>query len=77
MPNLAEKIDQLPPEFQREAEDFVDYLLERKVARPATPKRKYLSLSWAGALKDLGEQGVTAEDLKRQMLADRIEALDR
>lgn len=68
MSDLARKIDQLPPELRREAEDYVDYLLERKAPKRPSPKRKSLSLSWAGALKDLGEQGVTAEQLKQEAL---------
>lgn len=30
MQNIAEKIRELPPELQREVEDFVNFLMEKK-----------------------------------------------
>ena len=39
--SLEEKLNQLPPQFQEEVEDFVSFLLEKKVHH----KRKKLRLS--------------------------------
>lgn len=64
MSSLAEKIEQLPPELRHKAEGYVEGLLA--TVTPVRPKRKHLSLSWAGALKDLGEQGVSAKQLKAE-----------
>ena len=75
MSNLTEKIDRLPATLRREAEDYVDYLLERKVPSNGGVKSRPLTLSWAGALKDLGRQGITARQLKKEALnqmADRV-----
>ena len=43
---LKELIDQLPPEFQKEVRDFVEFLLERK----AHKRGRKLRQDWAGAL---------------------------
>lgn len=48
MEALDDKIRSLPPELQREVQDFVDAILERSGERPS----RKLRLDWAGALKD-------------------------
>jgi len=49
MKKLGEKINQLPPDYQREVEGFVEFLLAKKrQAKPQPP-----TFEWAGALKDL------------------------
>ncbi|MCL6642855.1 MAG: DUF2281 domain-containing protein [Candidatus Bipolaricaulota bacterium] len=65
MKTLTEKIHELPPEFQREVEDFVDFLLERKVS-PSKSQRK-LRLSWAGALREFRDR-FTALELQQKAL---------
>ncbi len=57
MKTLEEKIKALPPELQREVEDFVEFLLER---RGPKPKGK-LKLDWRGALRDLRDQYTSVE----------------
>jgi mRNA-degrading endonuclease RelE of RelBE toxin-antitoxin system len=50
---LKELIDQLPPEFQEEVRDFVEFLLERK----ARKRGRKLRQDWAGALEALPDLG--------------------
>jgi hypothetical protein len=57
MKTLVEKIGELPPEDQREVEDFVDFLAEKKVKI----LKKKPNFSWAGALKDLRNQYTSVE----------------
>jgi len=45
---LKELIGQLPPEFQEEVRDFVEFLLKRKACR----RGRKLRQDWAGALRD-------------------------
>ena len=57
MKTLVEKIGELSPEVQREVEDFVDFLTEKKVK----VLKKTPTFSWAGALKDLRDQYTSVE----------------
>ncbi len=50
--SIQEMVKALPPELQREAEDFIRFLLEKR----AKKKGKKLRQDWAGALKDFREQ---------------------
>ena len=43
-------IKQLPPELQKEVEDFALFLLEKKAKK--RKKKKYLKQNWAGGLKE-------------------------
>ncbi len=63
MKSLEEKIKGLPPELQREVEDFVDFLNEKRTQRPA----KKLSQDWAGALKDYRDQFTSLELQKKAL----------
>ena len=54
---IEERIRQLPPELQREVEDFVDFLLEKRLENP----RGKPTFEWAGALKDLRDQYSSVE----------------
>lgn len=54
---IEERIKELPPELQREVEDFVQFLLEKRLKRP----RGKPNFGWAGALKDLREQYTSVE----------------
>ncbi|AZK60217.1 hypothetical protein Daudx_1674 [Candidatus Desulforudis audaxviator] len=53
----------LPPELQREAEDFIRFLLEKRAKK--TGKR--LRQDWAGALKDFREQYTSLELQKKAL----------
>ncbi len=63
MKNLEEKIRELPPELQKEVEDFVEFLLERIAKR----KQKRLRMSWAGALEEFGNQYTSLELQKKAL----------
>ncbi len=52
MNSLEEKIRELPPELQKEVEDFVEFLLDKRAKR----KQKKLRMSWAGALEEFRNQ---------------------
>lgn len=57
MKNLEKKISILPPELQQEVEDFVEFLIEKKMKRPkGKPK-----FNWAGALKEFRDQYTSVE----------------
>jgi len=62
MDNIEEKLRKLPPELQKEVEDFVQFLSQR-----VTPKQERLRLSWAGGLRDLKDK-YTALELQRKSL---------
>ncbi len=61
MPTLKELIEQLPPELEEEARDFLEFLLERKVGK----KGRKLRQDWAGALSDYREQYTSLELQKK------------
>ena len=52
MKTLEEKINELPPELQKEALDFTEFLLSKRTP----PQQKRMRLTWAGALKDYRDQ---------------------
>jgi hypothetical protein len=56
MENIEKKIGKLPFELQREVEDFVDFLLEKRKSRPGKPR-----FDWAAALKDLRDKYTSVE----------------
>ena len=49
MRRVEEMIKELPPELQQEVEDFVEFLVEKRLKSP----RGKPNFGWAGALKDL------------------------
>ena len=57
MGSLKEKIDQLPPEYHQEVNDFIDFLLEKRLRG----KVKRPSFKWAGAIKDLKDRYTSVE----------------
>lgn len=62
MSTVEEKIRRLPPSLRQEAEDFVDFLIQKRLNRPrGTP-----TFDWAGALKDLRDQ-YTSVELQHQI----------
>ena len=65
---LDEKIRALPLELQREVEDFVEFLLEKRARSRARP----LDLSWRGALRDPHDQ-TTSVELQHMALTWREE----
>jgi len=63
MEALRELIDQLPPDLQQEVQDFVEFLLEKKLRR----KQKKLRLTWAGALRKYRDQFTSLELQKKAL----------
>ena len=57
MKAIIEKIGKLSPEDQREVEDFIDFLKEKRAKR----LKKKPTFSWAGALKELKDQYTSVE----------------
>jgi len=57
MKTLVEKIGELSLEDQREIEDFIDFLKEKRAKR----LKKKPTFSWAGALKELKDQYTSVE----------------
>lgn len=64
---LGDKINELPPEYQEEVQDFVDFLLEKRLKKP----RGKPEFTWVGALKDLRDQ-YTSVELQHKILSWRI-----
>lgn len=56
-------IKALPPELQREVEDFARFLLEKRVKKHG----KRLRQDWAGALRDYRDQYTSLELQKKAM----------
>jgi hypothetical protein len=63
MRNVEELIKELPPELRREVEDFIGFLLEKRVRRYGRTLRQ----DWADALKDYADQ-YTSLDLQKKAL---------
>ena len=58
MKNGKELIDELPPEYQRELQDFAEFLLHRsKTKKPGGE----LKLNWRGALKEKRKEYTSVE----------------
>ncbi len=57
MKTLEEKIRELPPIYQQEVEDFVDFLKTKKIK--AT--KGQFTFEWAGGLKELRDQYTSVE----------------
>jgi hypothetical protein len=57
MTTLAEFVEQLPPDIQREVKDFAEFLLKKR----AQKKHEVPVFDWEGALKDLAEQYTSVE----------------
>ncbi len=56
-------IESLPPEFQKEAEDFIQFLLEKYKKKSG----KKLRQDWAGALKKYRKQFTSLELQKKSL----------
>ena len=61
--SLIEMIVSLPPELQREVQEFVTALVETRVR----PRQKYLQLTWAGGLREFRDR-FTSLELQRKAL---------
>ncbi len=63
MESIEDKIKLLPPELQREVEDFVDFLTQKCARKPAGKLRQ----DWAGALRDYRDQYTSLELQKKAL----------
>jgi len=60
---IEEIIKKLPPEFQKEVEDFIQFLLEKHKKKTG----KKLKQEWAGALKKYRKQFTSLELQKKSL----------
>lgn len=60
---IQELLKALPPDLQREAEDYIRFLLEKRAKKSG----KRLRQDWAGALKDFREQYTSLELQKKAL----------
>jgi hypothetical protein len=63
MGSIEDKIKLLPPELQQEVEDFVEFLIVRRMRRSTGKLRQ----DWAGAMKDYRDQ-FTSLELQKKVL---------
>jgi hypothetical protein len=63
METMEELIKRLPPDLQKEVEDFARYLLERHSQKRAGK----LQQDWAGALREYREQFTSLELQKKSL----------
>jgi hypothetical protein len=56
-PELEDKIKELPPDLRQEVEDFVQFLIEKRIVKPRRP----LKLDWRGALEDMKDEYTSVE----------------
>jgi hypothetical protein len=66
MTTLAEFVEQLPPDIQREVKDFAEFLLKKR----AQKKHEAPAFDWEGDLKDLADQ-YTSVELQHEILRIR------
>ncbi len=64
MQTITNKIRFLPPELQREVEDFVDFLLAKTARQEG---KRFLKQDWAGGLAQFRDQ-YTALELQQKAL---------
>lgn len=64
---IVDKIRKLPPSLRGEAEDYIDFLLNKKQIK----KRRKLRQDWAGSLKDISNR-YTSVELQKKALEWRI-----
>ena len=59
---FQEKIEHLPPEFQQEVMDFVDFLLDKCKQKPAKKSKiGKFKFDWEGGLADLKDKYTSVE----------------
>ena len=57
MKTVEEMMKELPTEYQKEVEDFIEFLLAKQLKK----QRKKPKYNWAGAMKDLRSQYTSVE----------------
>ena len=61
---IQDKVQQLSPEKQTVALEFIDFLLQKQ-APSSPPERPGMKLDWAGGLKELRDQYTSVELQKK------------
>lgn len=64
---LIKLVEKLPPELQREVQDFVEFLIKKYEIDQKISKKRKLSLSWKGALREMRDQ-YTSVELQHKIL---------
>jgi len=67
MTELEQVIDRLPPNLQRQVQDFAEFLLARAEIDPRDEKPRHLRLDWAGGLKEYRDQFTSLELQKKSL----------
>lgn len=67
MKSLNEIIKRLPPEYEQEVQDFIEFIIEKR-AKKSRGKPKF---DWAGTLKDLRNK-YTSVELQHKIIELRI-----
>ncbi|MBI3578270.1 MAG: DUF2281 domain-containing protein [Chloroflexi bacterium] len=67
MTQLEKTIGQLPPNMQKEVQDFAEFLLARTKQKKNNQKPKHLRMDWAGALKEYRDQFTSVELQKKSL----------
>ena len=57
MSKIADMVQELPPDLQQEVEDYVQFLLEKKVRK----HKGRMKLDWRGALSDMKDEYTSVE----------------
>jgi len=63
MKPLDEMISKLPPEYQQEVEDFVEFIFQKHVKKTG----RMLRLDWAGGLKEYKNKYTSLELQKKAL----------
>ena len=63
MGDIVKIVKELPPELQKEVEDFVNFLKDKKRRK----RGKKLQQDWAGALRDYRDQYTSLELQKKAL----------
>jgi len=67
MASLEEKIKSLPPGYRQEVQDFVEFILEKRLKK----RREKPKFEWAGAARDLSDK-YSSVDLQHKISELRI-----
>ena len=63
MIKIEEMVKNLPPDLHQEVEDFIQFLINKRVQKPARKLRQ----DWAGALKDYRDKYTSLELQKKAL----------
>jgi len=66
MTTIADFVEQLPPDIQREVRDFAEFLLRKRTRK----KHNVPAFDWEGGLRDLEEE-YTSVELQHKILKMR------